>query len=108
MNNFYEMKNFYEIYQKYMSMSKETLAELLAAKEMNEIEKERIVPAAPIDTLRGTYCCKDFNDCTNPYRDCIGCPLISITGGFTSMSSNIKDNIRDNDFINKFKKMTDD
>ena len=96
------MKNFYEIYQKYMSMSKETLAELLAAKEMNEIEKERIVPTAPIDTLRGKYCCKDFNDCTNPYMDCIGCPLNSTTGGFTSVSSNLMNN--DFDFIERIKK----
>lgn len=100
------MKNFYEIYQKYMSMSKETLAELLAAKEMNEIEN--IPRTVPIDPLRGIYRCKDFNDCTNPFRDCIGCPLNSTTDGFTSVSSNIRNNIRDNDFINKIKKMTDD
>ena len=95
------MKNFYEIYQKYMSMSKETLAELLAAKEMNEMED---IPR----TVAVAYRCKDFNDCTNPFRDCIGCPLNSTTDGFTSVSSNIRNNIRDNDFINKIKKMTDD
>lgn len=102
------MKNFYEIYQKYMSMSKDTLAELLAAKEMNEIENndvERLQQYLTTDMLRGMHCCKSFEDCRNPYKDCIDCPFHLTNGWCTSNNFRTKS---DNDFINKIKKMTDD
>ena len=102
------MKNFYEIYQKYMSMSKETLAELLAAKEMNEIENndvEILQQYLPDDMLRGMHRCKSFEDCINPYKDCIDCPFHLTNGWSTSNNFSTKS---DNDFINKIKKMTDD
>lgn len=113
-------KNFYEIYDKYMSMTKEELAQLLTAKEMLEIEHnidyEIISSPSTGEPFRfpnepSTICrCKTWQDCTNPFRDCVNCPLSFGTGEYyttsTTYTTNSNKNI-DDSIINKIRKMAD-
>lgn len=90
------IKKFKECVEKYMQLDKQTLAELLAIKEMlSNIEIEakldeeddyknlwkHLNPPTPIPTPifypnRLINNCRNWTDCTNPHRDCVNCPLM--------------------------------
>ena len=69
----------------YMRLPKERLAELLVEMEEKFLQPITIpnMPAIPT-TPHGWIC--DVTHCTNPFHDCINCP-IKTTGGITSTNS---------------------
>ena len=105
-------KNFYDIYQKYMSMTKEELAALLTSKEMLETNfnfNYEITDPLP------QPCYLKRCMCTNPFHDCINCPYQTTGGWDTSLSSNVpgkwntssSSSNEDESIINKLRKMAE-
>ena len=103
-------KNFYDIYQKYMSMTKEELAALLTSKEMLETNfNYEITNPLP----QPCYLKKCV--CTNPFHDCINCPYQTTGCWDTSLSTNVpgkwnnssSSSIEDESIINKLRKMAE-
>ena len=94
------IKKFKENVEKYMKLDKQTLAELLAIKEMlsndtieAKLDEEedsilkRINVPTPVPTPSPTpitvpwpnrliNTCRNWTECTNPHKDCVNCPLI--------------------------------
>ena len=79
-----EQRDFNLLVEKYMLLDKKTLAELLALKELQGQQSIPYQPYAPQYPTYPTYpfitndrsgICKDLSDCTNPFHDCINCPL---------------------------------
>lgn len=66
----------------YMKLSKERLAELL--EERDNESKYPFYPLSPIPTVPNQGTCPYGGNCTNPYRDCIGCPGPTTGGTFTT------------------------
>lgn len=61
----------------YMKLSKERLAELLAERDMHSPYIAPDNPAIPNDPRP---LCGFGGYCTNPFRDCIGCPSVYTQG----------------------------
>ena len=101
------IKNFKETVKKYMQFDKQTLAELLAVKEMlsndtidakldeeeDNILKRINAPThvpTPIPTpitVPWRNNCRNWTDCSNPHKDCVNCPLMygyNMTGTTTT------------------------
>lgn len=87
-----EQENFNSLVEKYMLLDKKTLAELLALKELQGQQEINYVPYIPpsIPTpypfpypwspyITTNSACRTWQDCTNPHRDCINCPLNNAT-----------------------------
>ena len=69
-------KNFYDIYMKYMSMTKEELAMLLTSYEMLKIDVDlKDISNRKAITEDCYKKCKSWFYCDNPFRDCVNCPL---------------------------------
>ena len=107
-------KNFYDIYQKYMSMTKEELAALLTSKEMLETNFNYEITDLP--DLPPQPCYLKKCECTNPFHDCINCPYKTTGGWDTSLSSNVPGkwnncsssySSKDETIINKLRKMAE-
>jgi hypothetical protein len=72
----------------YMKLSKERLAEILSQKDLEDEYARGIYRdwALVVPTLVNPQppCYAPDGICTNPFHDCINCPRIGITGGFTT------------------------
>ena len=60
----------------YMKLSKKKLAEMLANRDL--LDSQRPIQIYP--RQQGTSC-HSWNDCINPFHDCINCPIRN-SGGF--------------------------
>lgn len=67
----------------YMKLSKERLAELLAKRDILDLNKPQIVQPLPqVDPTPATFpLCPYGGACTNRFRDCVGCPGPIYYGG---------------------------
>lgn len=78
----------------YMEMSKEELVELVM--ELNDALDKALLSSGdrqPIYLPFKPYTytpCSDWKHCTNPHKDCFGCPLTSVDGGDTITVTNTK------------------
>lgn len=64
----------------YMKLPKKKLAEMLANRDL--LDSQRPIQMYPIQ--QRTFC-RSWNDCTNPFHDCINCPVRN-SGGFIPSS----------------------
>lgn len=76
---------FEERVERYKKWSVEELAKELAMRDIQE-EISRPIQDSDFYGLPNAICakppkCKSWDDCDNPFRDCINCPLRFITGG---------------------------
>lgn len=77
-------KTYEQRVEEYLKWSKESLARALANRDIEEElrrgpQDSDFEPCKPYTAEEPK--CKTFIDCTNPYRDCINCPLRFTTGG---------------------------
>lgn len=72
----------------YMQLSKERLAELLVERDVED-KLKNIGYTLPINTLP---CYAPDGICTNPQRDCVGCPKHYYPGRYTTFTSSGTDN----------------
>lgn len=78
------MEDYEEIFENYMQKTKEELAALLTVDALIRKRAKELKPITFPETVKPAKggICKDWSDCTNPYADCIDCPL-RMPGGYT-------------------------
>lgn len=73
-------------YEDYMLLPKETLAKELARRDyLSTISAPMVVP--PFPSEKYVPCYHPDGVCTNPFRDCVNCPKVWSTGGFTTTTT---------------------
>lgn len=80
------MRDYKEIFEELMQKPKEELAALLTVNEMLKEEEKKwktltpnIIECQPFTGMA----CRTWDDCTNPYMDCVNCPLRNRPGKYT-------------------------
>lgn len=68
--------------------------------EVKSFSNPSVIPGNPwgvgtIPLKTGRFVCKDWSECSNPYKDCVDCPLRGTSDGITSTKVNIESTIDD-------------
>ena len=78
----------------YMKLSKERLAELLEERDRIDLERLPNYPPSHIPETDSTLPrCPFGGNCTNQFRDCVGCPGVISPGGTWTVSDTTMSNI---------------
>ena len=109
--------------EKYLKLSHQTLAEMLALRDEEESKKNSesdcplqpnqpytpYYPYHPYIPINTKWCPISMNECNNPFGDCINCPYhggVTYKTTCTSTTADLKSNINSSksDFIEQLKK----